>query len=582
MIYVYYNDDTFQEIAQALHQAIDSKLHLPAQLVKRIDPIQATHNNLFIMLGLNNETPVIPPIYIAYQFEQTGNANSWFTETYLSKLSGAIEIWDYSIVNIQNLKKTYPDLPPIRYAPLGYSPVLQQIVDKATEDKRYDILFYGSACPRRDKIIRSLRGAGFRVYYGEFSCWDEDRNRMIADSKIVLNIHYYPRPILETTRISFLVANSAFVITEPSLDPILDKEYRDYAVFAETDQLVETCRYYLQNQEARDRFARQAHLNFISKDYSKVIPAKILTTYEKLEQQTIKKPLSPETRRHRNATQERRGLIRPKFHPAEVEITSDGAAILKSGGNQLTSENCPMVTLVTPTANRTWSLLSLALRCFYRFDYPRDKLEWIILDSNPSGPVNIPPDPRIQYKVVDNSIPLWKKRNMCNELATGEVIIHLDDDDYYFETSIWAKVKLLAKYSSLPDSDPRSNIKCVGCTELGIYHLLDNYSYLASTKYISEASMAYYKSFWEKRKFSGDDLEMGEGYAFVKGRESQVVTLPYYFNFIALTHDQNYTGKLRTFKDQSGKAHDNFFNVWDRETQYFFLELRQKCLSSRK
>lgn len=570
MIYVYYNDDTFQEIAQALNQALSAKLKLSTQLITRIEANQTESQNIFIMLGLNNETPLLPKKYIAYQFEQTGNTNSWFTETYLAKLRGAIEIWDYSIVNIQNLKKTYQGLPPIRYAPLGYSPTLHQITQKPTDEKKYDILFYGSSNPRRSRIIRNLRHAGFRVYYGEFSCWDEDRNRLISDSKIVLNLHYYPKPILETTRISFLVANSAFVISEPSLDPILDKEYHNYAVFSETDQLIETCRYYLENTEARERFARQAHLKFIQKDYSKLIPIQSL-----IETATTDLPKSNNIEKEQQTNQrERQGRIRPKFHPAEVELTPDGASILKLS-NRLTPENCPRVSLVTPTASRTWALTTLALRNFYQFDYPRDKLEWIILDSNPTEPVNLPADPRIKYQLVDDKIPLWKKRNMCVEKATGEIIMHLDDDDFYFPTSIWAKVKLLDKYNE-------KSIKCVGCTELGIYHLLDNYSYLANTKYISEASMAYTKDFWEKQKFSDQNLEMGEGYSFVLGRENQVVTMPYYFNFIALTHDQNYTGKLRTYRDHSKQNHDNFFNVWDRETQFFFLELKEKAKKTKK
>jgi hypothetical protein len=604
-IFIYYNDDTFAEIARSVHYQMDKIMkdmdkinRVPVILTSRIDIKDANDRNLFIMLGLNNEIPLLPPKYVAYQFEQTGNANSWFTENYLSKLKGAVEIWDYSIVNIQYLRKTYPNLPIIRYVPLGFSPTLCQIKNKS--DKLYDILFYGSANPRRDQIIRNLRNAGFRVYYGEFSCWNEDRNRLIADSKIVLNLHYYPNPVLETSRISFLVANSAFVISEPSLDPILDKEYKNYVIFSDSKNLVETCRYYLDHPEQRDEFATQAHLKFIQKEF-------IIPTNSFLHHPTTQTPIHPPTNPQSNPSpptatnpqsnlttlQSRsvlkdvesnilnKGKIRPKFYPAEVEITPEGDAKLKFDG-LMTSENCPTVTLVTPTANRGWSLTSLAVRNFYRFDYPRDKLEWVIIDSQSSGtPLNLPQDPRIKYHLVDSTTPLWVKRNMCNEKASGQIIIHLDDDDFYFPSSIWTKVKLLDKYRREEENSHLKAIQCVGCTQLGIYHLLDNYSYLADTKYISEASMAYTRTFWESRPFTGENLEMGEGYAFIDGREGQVSTIPYYFNLIALTHNQNYTGKLRTYKDTTGKKHDNFFNLWDKETQYFFLELKIKALSAK-
>ena len=101
--------------------------------------------------------------------------------------------------------------------------------------------------------------------------------------------------------------------------------------------------------------------------------------------------------------------------------------------------------------------------------------------------------------------------------------------------------------------------------------------------------MAYYKSFWAERPFRGQDLEMGEGYSFILGREHQVANMPYYFNLIAITHKENYTGQLRTYDGEKGgnvrnenkiSNHDNFFNLWSPETQYFILELKNKALAS--
>ena len=161
MIYVYYNDDVFLELAECIHQGL-GKMKINSQLLNRIDKKLATQENLFIMLGLNNEVPVLPERYVVYQLEQTGNENSWFSDQYLSKLDGAVEIWDYSLKNIQNLKKYGRDFPPVRYVPMGFSPCLRR--GMSSSEKKYDILFYGSACPRRDQMIRALRAAKFRVY----------------------------------------------------------------------------------------------------------------------------------------------------------------------------------------------------------------------------------------------------------------------------------------------------------------------------------------------------------------------------------------------------------------------------------
>jgi hypothetical protein len=108
--------------------------------------------------------------------------------------------------------------------------------------------------------------------------------------------------------------------------------------------------------------------------------------------------------------------------------------------------------------------------------------------------------------------------------------------------------------------------------------MLDNYSYLVQTKYISEASMAYTKKFWMEQSFNGTDHpELGEGYSFLHHREHKVVDFPYMFNFIANTHNENVTGKLRTYRNnQAQESYDNFFNLWDTDTQVFFLELKRK------
>ncbi len=273
MIVIYYSDDVFIEIAESLHFAL-KELKIPNLLT---DEMKIDDSNMYIMIGLNNPQVRMPKRYIAYQFEQTGNRKSWFTEEYVDKLKGAIEIWDYSIRNIQNIK-VYGELPLCRYVPLCYMDNLTCIdyIKNSESEKKYDILFYGSACPRRDDIIFRLRKEGFRVYYGTNNLWGADRNRLIKQSKIILNIHYYPRPVLETSRLSYLIANKAFVISEPSLDPILDSEYKNYVKIVEYDEIVNECRYYLENPKSCEEFVEKSIVRYMEKKYPDVIPLNII------------------------------------------------------------------------------------------------------------------------------------------------------------------------------------------------------------------------------------------------------------------------------------------------------------------
>ena len=206
--------------------------------------------------------------------------------------------------------------------------------------------------------------------------------------------------------------------------------------------------------------------------------------------QTMRRPQS-NPNRNSNNQRNSKNLPDSNFLEAEVDKSPEGWQLKLSDVN-LTDETAPRVSLVTPTARRTWAI-PIILRNFYGFNYPRDKLELIIMDSQPTEVINLPEDPRIKYHMCDVNVPLWEKRNMLNEIATGDIIIHLDDDDYYFDNSIWAKVKVLEKYQC----------DVVGCTDIGVYHLLENYSYLTDKgKSLAEASMAYRRSFWEERPLS--------------------------------------------------------------------------------
>lgn len=586
MYFVYYNDDAFKELAEAIHEALQEQ-NITSYLITKAQPDQAQDpNHLYIILGLNNEIPFLPKKYIAYQLEQSGNENQnhWFTHQYLKKLAGAIEIWDYSLKNIQNLKalaKEY-NFPKTKYVPMRYQPILTRTRalpnhlssdskhDSQIDHRKHDVLFFGSKCPRRDQIIRELRNRNIKVHYSENSLWGEERDRLVSESKIVLNIHYYENPILETSRLTYLLANQAFVISEPSQDKLLDKHYSNMVIFADYKDIPQQCQNYLEHPEMITKFAKQAHQNFIKQKYD--LPLETIRNFRNIDPPLLVK-IQPTNqvlngKEVADGGEERKGIIRDLFKKAETKITTEGETLILD--KNLPEDQLPHVSFVTPTANRHWALTTIALRSFYQMIYPKNKMEWVILDDvHEDKNFYLPQDKRIRYYQCPPGTPIWEKRNKLVELANYNIIIHLDDDDYYLPQSAYAKVQLLNKYWG-------ENIECVGTTTLGIYHILKNYSYLAQNVYISEASLAYNKKFWEDRHFQDKDLNMGEGYAFINQREEKVLDMPYSFNLIALTHDNNYTKSLRTHERNDHQKYDNFFNLWDRDTQLFFLELRSK------
>ena len=202
-------------------------------------------------------------------------------------------------------------------------------------------------------------------------------------------------------------------------------------------------------------------------------------------------------------------------------------------------EELPYVSIVTPTYNRSefWDLM---YSNFIRIDYPKDRLEWVIVDDSPMK-TRLKPfledDPRIKYYYIKTKqrLSIGKKRNLCAKHATYDYIVHMDDDDYYESYSVLSRIKSLMV----------QNKNCIGSTELVCYDLLNGvecYAYDESIEgcpgTMSEASMAYTKKFWENRKFN-TKVSSAESVSFIKGREKEVVVLNGPFIVVGLTHGKN-------------------------------------------
>ncbi len=251
-------------------------------------------------------------------------------------------------------------------------------------------------------------------------------------------------------------------------------------------------------------------------------------------------------------------------------------------------EDLPAVTIITPTYKRR-KIFSMALRNFDNFIYPKNKLEWIIVDDSPETETtdetvrDLLPfrDKRIKFVKLENDgdpLTIAMKRNIAISNATNNFIVHMDDDDYYPPESVLARVKILLKYKD-------RGIECVGSTLIGTYNIFKNESSMSSDGPISlsEASMAYTRKFWEERPFD-EMCKVGEHKYFTEQRLNKIIDIPYSFILIAMNHKDNITAHLRTdntgllkYSDKTEKEGEiaNFFDTWDLETQLFIMDLRK-------
>lgn len=129
------------------------------------------------------------------------------------------------------------------------------------------------------------------------------------------------------------------------------------------------------------------------------------------------------------------------------------------------TRDLPTVSLLTPTFNRR-AFFGQCVRCVMMQDYPREKMEWLILDDGTDRIADLLPDPAahpwIRYVALDERLPLGEKRNRLHALATGRVLLYVDDDDYYPPGRVSRSVDALL-------ANPRA--LAVGCSEIPVWFL---------------------------------------------------------------------------------------------------------------
>ena len=90
----------------------------------------------------------------------------------------------------------------------------------------------------------------------------------------------------------------------------------------------------------------------------------------------------------------------------------------------------PLVSLITPTFDRDF-YLKYQLQSIRQQDYPA--LEWLVFDDSPvpSRHLSELDEDWLLYHHQTERVSIGDKRNRLIEMARGDIIVHIDDDDYY-------------------------------------------------------------------------------------------------------------------------------------------------------
>jgi acetyltransferase-like isoleucine patch superfamily enzyme/SAM-dependent methyltransferase len=246
----YKHSQAFTEVAETLHFGLMA-LGYQSVISDRVLP---EHRHIVLGVNLLPVFPVeLPDDSILYNFEQISPDSPWITAALL-EVFRHYTLWDYSLENCAQL--CLMGCEHVQHVPLGYMPQLTRIASVPEAEREIDVLFYGSPTEERAKILETLRQKGLKVL--ELAgVYGAERDRAISKSKIILNIHAYKAQIFEIVRVSYLLANRAFVISEDSPNDLQAQALREGIAFAQYDNLVETCLHFLEHPQERQHIAEK-------------------------------------------------------------------------------------------------------------------------------------------------------------------------------------------------------------------------------------------------------------------------------------------------------------------------------------
>ena len=177
---------------------------------------------------------VTPADSILYNMEQPSHPSLAPNGAFIS-LAWGHRVWDFSARNVARWRDMGLDA---IHVPIGYTPNLTRIPDNGEYD--WDFCIFAWMTPRRLRIIQDLRNAGLKVFASD-CCYGGARDNILSRSKAALNVHHDGRSMFEIVRVSYLLANGKFVISEESSDDTDYPDLREALILAPYDKLVDTC-----------------------------------------------------------------------------------------------------------------------------------------------------------------------------------------------------------------------------------------------------------------------------------------------------------------------------------------------------
>ena len=202
----------------------------------------------------------------------------------------------------------------------------------------------------------------------------------------------------------------------------------------------------------------------------------------------------------------------------------------------------PFVSICTPTFNRR-PFIPFMLKCFEQQDYPKDRMEWIIVDDGTDKIGDLVAHiPQVKYFPLDKKILLGQKRNFMHEKTRGDILVYMDDDDYYPPERVSHAVEMLEK---------TPGALCAGSSEIYIYfkHIQKMYQFGPYGPNHSTAGTFAFKRELLKMTRYEDGAALAEEKHFLKNYTIPFVQLDPIKTILVFSHEHNTFDKRRLLEN---------------------------------
>ena len=243
----------------------------------------------------------------------------------------------------------------------------------------------------------------------------------------------------------------------------------------------------------------------------------------------------------------------------------------------------PFVSVCTPTFNRR-PFIENMFQCFRNQDYPKDRIEWIIVDDGTDkindliAKANIP---QIKYFAVDTKMTLGAKRNLMHKHTKGSIIVYMDDDDYYPPDRVSHAVEKL---------ESNKQARCAGSSEIYIYFKTLNRMVQCGPygpNHATAGTFAFRRELLDQTKYE-DHAALAEERAFLKDYTVPFVQLDPMKSILVFSHEHNTFDKRKMLdnphpdflKDSPKTVNDFIKNKNEDSIKDFFMNKIDKLLEA--